>query len=177
MDNKIKITVSFLIGLCFLSSCAFDGDITFNEIKVNDWANISYIVYNKRDSSNFRKFEIYRTYQDLIINKRHDLDDYDYKNRILQSSRKIIYNNNFILADDGHNGDDSIFDQFSKYYKIIPIGDRGGEQRLPFSSVEISRQEFDSIASKCNDCKVIDLQLLREFIASGDKELKPKSVK
>ena len=149
MDNKVKIIVSFLIGILFFSSCAFDGDIEFYEIKINEWAKITYWFQSKRDTATLAGFDLYETQEKMEIDKRLVWDGSYRENDTVISSmpNRVVYNNDFIITDDGYENSESC-----KYYLI-----KSPERSNHSIKIEnITRTEFDSIESTCLNCKVIN---------------------
>lgn len=181
MDSHIKTLLKYfcIISLLLVYSCTFD-DVHFYEIKINNWASVSYTLYNNKDTTTLSYFEVYsfpekrmEKGKKIEINSESSLEG---RERIMQNCIKMIYNDNFILALDGRSEDTtSTYYEYNQYYKITPIWTEGKREPMKYKDfyisdyspktykiIELSANEFDSIARDCKNCDYIDISKIRK---------------
>ncbi|NDV66791.1 hypothetical protein [Bacteroides sp. 224] len=166
MDSNIKKLLSFILFLLLNNSCSFDDEYLY-EIKINDWASISYNIINN-DSASITDFKLY-AYPDKVmkIDKRikHNGDEKLRKREVLENCcTKLVYNDSIILILDGLDKDTtSSLYVYNKYYKIEFQSVNGGMKEGFINKQVLSEEQFYSMSNSCKKCKVVDVGKLRKI--------------
>ena len=158
MDNKIKITVSILLSFLFSSCIAwFDNDILYKRT-LNEWSSIQYSI----ESSIYQGDDVRFSFSNNLnkdIGKRTEISDngYFFREPIINHCSKIIYNNDYILAEKKRipNPIDSA------YYKLTPTFAEDKITPNGYNIDTISKANFDALVNECTDCQELDADKIR----------------
>lgn len=162
MDNKIKIAFFLLISFVLSACVGWLENDNFYERPLNNWASVRYFSnqgYQEKD------FPIYFSFTNTVLNnKRIDLDfNYERTPAIIKGCINTIYNNDYILAQNKRNENDSSYLLIDSYYKITPTFSNDNITPDNYLIDTISKSDFDILVKNCRDCQELNADKIRQL--------------